>query len=1308
MLILTTILSIHASVVHPETQAAAIPSTGVAPTQVYAVTGQVTGPSGPIAGATVFFDCCAREGFGIQADANGIYTFTTDGPHAGSLIAAPPLETRLGQAARHLSVEGDMIGIDFHLAPGHLLAGQAVNQNGLPVNLDHDLYNSRSVKQSLTFGNHAEFGLFLPPDKYTLLIGAPDAPPESHSVDLRSGDVPNWTVVVDVDDDLLPASPVAETNRRPPLAKHISIGAPNAQGIVHITGAAGAIIEDVSHLDIVNLHIGPFTTTPVRPDGSFEADILAPYGSALQLRLNRGGNGYARWSDVGTILWVYPPASPRAGQTAVYVCGRAGDYRGHWRAAGQLNGSVHSPGDPFSATLDVTITSPLVDARFDQGEFKLAAFLNFERFFDADGRHHARVQRGASTSFAPTGLPIDSMSYARVSDYTPLTLEQEVTIRAAHRTGNALNLRLDLAGALPADMPPGFYRPALEFLLGTAEGQTRLPGNRLLGEQDDFEHRAELGQDENGLPAYLPVIRVGTPAAPRLPWALLVNTFSNGVRGTIAREERDQVGLSNRIAFQSPQLIVPPRSVYGHVLSYRLEPFLPTLSSSLASDVEPYPPLLPLKFPGGSLQVRVTQPDGTVEDLGTAPLRQARNGIGDPRYTYYIGPDRTLQQVYEATTLSDNLSYSFDQYGRHEVRMAGTVEDVWGNTYAGGGTYDLWVAEPLDLEPAVFPGQPFEVGDSLATGVTVQPSVPATVTLSFMLVPGNGVPIQYSVTGRANRYGYFQPAKAPFTMPAPGEYVLDITAEYWDERGVYWAGTSRGAGVVETPNSTLVAHGMRGITVFTENRPQWFLASQLHPQGYKENYPDIPEDDSFMTLYPYHTGDILWTSDRNNSIVAELTVHDQAGWYESLLQSREPQVPGNSRISRSLDDRGTLGELPLVSTTPNNHEWSLFPEEVDQWGYAYLSTQRPGVSVRGYVGTDNLFRTYWSTDYRYDRQLGTGSEGDLEDDIKLQYGGAVIRAGRHREYLGYASMEVLYPAGQDELGVRTFPPFQGYSGGPDGGPILTFRDEPVDLFLTPTGLRPGSVLDVGDVVAFAGTMWPTLDSKGWFTVTAPSGTQQVIYGQANRFGYLHTDEDHFAVDEPGVWTVEAHLLHDAVVPSTGLRPTGHNTGDLLGARRCEGWTDPVGCGQFYFYVTRPDALPLALKGVPRLSWLPGPVPITFEGTVPAGWTRTEGKFTAVMSGYILEEGELVLGDGEWHYQFDPWRLHETIPNLDVSAGNMPELVDTFSFSFMLSGRDASGQEQHRANSVVLQGQQLQALYRQWSSTVYLPLAMRQQ
>jgi len=277
-----------------------------------------------------------------------------------------------------------------------------------------------------------------------------------------------------------------------------------------------------------------------------------------------------------------------------------------------INNSRFDPEDTFTANLNITITSPLIDDSFDTGEFKLVSHLNFERFFNQSGRHGTRVQRGVATSLTPTGFPINSESSKRRNDYTPLTLVLETAIQPAFRSGNTLNIQLTLSGILPSALPNGYYRPTLYLLLGSDEEQFPLPQNPYLGVDEGFENRAELGFEENKFATYLPMIQIGDTDAPRLPWALLLNTFSNGERGTIAREERELVGISTRHAFQGGRLVVPPHSSFDQAISYRLEPFVPTLSSSLASDVEPYPPIIPLKYSGGQLHTTVTMPDGPI------------------------------------------------------------------------------------------------------------------------------------------------------------------------------------------------------------------------------------------------------------------------------------------------------------------------------------------------------------------------------------------------------------------------------------------------------------------------------------------------------------------------------------------------------------------------------------------------------------------------------------------------------------------------------------------------------------------------
>ena len=1325
------------------------------------VSGTVTGPDGPVAGATMYYLSPCNQEFGntVETDASGHYTLTLGEPAEVCITAVPPLPTKLAQAPRRLTITQDTSGVDFAVEPGRLLSGRVVDQNGrpapvprpghIPPKLDVRLYDYWDGEEWrrwwLVFNEFSEFTLFLPPGQY-FMTGFDPFP----TVDLRDGDVSFWEVVADVppQNQALPRN--VTYDEPPPLADLITISPPDESGQVHVTGAPGAVPADAPDIRLVNLFTGDFANVPVASDGSFEADIHAPYGSALHLRYGYWSEFY--WAEAtGTTLWVYPPSSclpslPGGGWGGVengipyYLTGRAGN-GGWWTGTGSIT-TTFTTGDVLSTTLAVTIASPAIDERFDSGDIWLRAVLNLEPFFDADGWPRQRVNRGMSTLVAPTGVPVENNPLWRYAGYTPLTIQDQVQLTAAHRVSHTLHVTFDLSGIIPADLPAGHYRPALYLRMDEVGGdpfQGGLFNTSLLSvPEGEAPPRLEVTFAENFGAYYLPMIRVGEPAPPKLIWHLLTNTFSNGQRGVTAREDQGHFALSTRIAYQTDHLIVPRLEEHSRLpITYRLEPFLPTISWSIAP--EPIPPMIPFAFPSGQLQVTVQRPDGAVDDLGAAPFLQARHGMPEPRYQYYIGSDRTLQRLYEVTTLSPQFEYQFPLYGRYLITMTGTVDDIWGNTYQGGGAYEVYVAEPLDLE-GVFSGTPFEAGDALSPAVVVQPAVPAAVTVEFNLYP-NSDPAQaitHTVAGQANHFGYFSPGESAnqrisgsagvsirsfahsLILSHPGEYCLDITAQYWDQNGVLWMGSTRGAGVVETPDSSLVAHGQRGVTKLMDNRPQWFFLSQIHPEGQKENAPDVPEDQAVMVLYPYQYGDVLWVADFNNSIIGEVTVQDTEGSFADLVLSRawQGENPSNHFPGLEIPERVAVGEIPMFNTTPTGLDPALFPESVDQWGYFYLLAQRPGISVRGYVGQAWFYRTYWSTDYKYDRQFGHGRQGDLENDVKLQFGGGVVRlpgddGGRPRhEYLGYASTEILIRPGTEE-GNRCFPPFQGAAGGPDGGPLLTLKGEDVNLFITPTGTQPGTVLEVGDTFSFSGVMWPNLASKVWITATAPGGALHLIQGQANKYGYFYNPDGDFVVDEPGRWAVDVRLVHDGYTSAGNVVPP-YPTGNLLGSRD----------GRFYVYVVEKD-MPLLSLDVPSDQFLSGPVPVVFSGAIPSGWQNVTGAFTAVMSGYILEEGELTIegdtpstvlrqssgqGSGQrFSYTFDPLRLHRDFPNLDVvEPEGSASLADTFTFSFLLSGQDGNGQSHHRARVVTLQGQRLMALSleSQPGRQVYLPLVLR--
>ena len=393
-----------------------------------------------------------------------------------------------------------------------------------------------------------------------------------------------------------------------------------------------------------------------------------------------------------------------------------------------------------------------------------------------------------------------------------------------------------------------------------------------------------------------------------------------------------------------------------------------------------------------------------------------------------------------------------------------------------------------------------------------------------------------SVAGTANRFGYFDGAGKAFEMTEAGEYLVSSRASYTDAEGRLWIGARRWGSGVASASPVLIAHGRRGRDgqpLFSERRA-WF--SDLSTGRVA--------DDQGHINFPYHSGDIVWATEED-SVQLRVTVQDLEGRIAGLLEERHDQ--SSYEQHPNIQGRGVDGELPLILSTSNGLDAPFALSAIDQWGYAYRSALCPGVRVRETVGTDGGFAPYWGFQEQYLAQRGMGVESDLPNDIKWLFGAAVFK----RPDLGiaevaiYGSLWVLI-TDEDPVGSRVFPAFQGAAGGPSGGPIITLKGQEIDLFLLPTAVRPGTILEVGDRFVFAGQVGPALASKVTATVTSPSGRVYEISGQANSIGYFTDPASDFVVDEPGVWTVHVAVLHDGMTSAGPVEPP-YPTGGVLGS-----------------------------------------------------------------------------------------------------------------------------------------------------------------
>ena len=104
-----------------------------------------------------------------------------------------------------------------------------------------------------------------------------------------------------------------------------------------------------------------------------------------------------------------------------------------------------------------------------------------------------------------------------------------------------------------------------------------------------------------------------------------------------------------------------------------------------------------------------------------------------------------------------------------------------------------------------------------------------------------------------------------------------------------------------------------------------------------------------------------------------------------------------------LNVHDTVGEIAYLLDQPAGDQMGLFtgaiwpyeagsfPEFVNVWSYGYSVSQRPGIPLRSFLIESDYSRGYWNSDDAYNLVIGNGIIGDLPNDYKFQYGGAVIR-----------------------------------------------------------------------------------------------------------------------------------------------------------------------------------------------------------------------------------------------------------------------------------------------------------------------------
>ena len=1122
------------------------------------------------------------------------------------------------------------------------------------------------------------------------------------------------------------------------------------------TGGPRAVVDRRGRMvRIINLCTADQVAAPVRSDGSFAARIFAPPGSWLQISasmlraeelgpeleeaMRRSGSispsdmphaemfdgmiaGHPT-SSAGTIIPVLS-RYPSSKESSAFVKKLGPDF---WLVGNARPSTAQaSLGD----TIDMEVTLSLVfgpKAKARRTPRRRPIFgVSLHRLFDQDGRQRSPGRQPISDVLTPTGLPIETHGEVIAEPRpdgrkewnlggTGLPVPWHFKDRGAWRVKNhqpTITQRLEVE--IPDHIPPGFYQ--LES------------GIWQVGEEE-----FDTGEPIGG-PLCLCYIKVGEPAPARLTCLLLGSVGTGGSRGAIARQDRDHFAINTKVVFTPEKLVIARDDAYtGEPWTYPLDPYIPTLSMAHRPAPSIPKPLIPYDFDGSSLTVAVATPSGNTETLGPAPLVAGQNDLSVLRPDY-VFPDRIIAPVpptYGNPSASDmyHLSgrgafdYKFKEYGHYEIRLTGHIKDVSGTTYNISGTYDVYVARPLDIDIFPEPGTPLEPGVSLHPQVRIMPPMPAAVEICWRHYSRSDARqvVKKVMVGKANRWGVFVPGpnQAAVKFQDPGEYVCDVTVRHTDEDGTLWMACRKGASVVITPNSKVVVHGERGNRSPTAKwRARWFVAGDgrfIAPAAAAQAPLELPPDtspdqrldrvDLGHTCLPYEPGDVAWLGSRMNfSLFPGVTFEDHDGTISDLIERRWPAIrhgagrEGLYPYELKPEDRRAIGEMPYVCMTSSGLPPSVSPQEIDQWGYFYTTSWRPGVAVRSLVAEDAQPVGYWFFDDPYGYQFGNGPQGDLPGDVKMNYAGGVFRdkATGVTHYGGYASMLVLID-GRDPLGARVLPPFNGIvPGSPPCGPLLQIGGKEYDVFLTFGTVAPGAILEVGEGLSIAGVIWPPVTGHVQGGIVAPSGKSEQFKTRSDPMGVF--DYTGPVVDEPGVWMIRAEGVcagKTSVGTISELVPKGK-------------W--PRGGG-----VGLPDStfpLPVVPKGSEPIAFdlPPGsrarpPLPLVIRGHLPRKAMADEVNVLVTLPGQVIDQQIAPVDNGTFEYVYDPRELRELFANIDTGI-EMPEggfehapaWFDTVTFTFWAGKRNGLV-----AGMVLLQAEEV---YAQASTGRRMPLVPR--
>ena len=1038
----------------------------------------------------------------------------------------------------------------------------------------------------------------------------------------------------------------------PPDSNAIQLQYDELTETVQVIGNTGAVPADATVM-VANLELGQITLVQANSLGSFQTSISASPGTHILIKQDSTGDHINLDNNEqlsnegpkspGIILNIPVPKTEN-----VYNFGggaRNSQNGSPWIVEGNLSKIDFHPHDDLATPATVQGKVSIL------GDISQHENINYsisgELLGDENGLQVGPGNFFLSNILTPTGFPIipgkeNSSFFDTDCSNNQLDWKQ---VKNKSVANFSCEINIDTSW-LEDRTPTGTY--IIWFNLHFPES---------LDQMENDEKLFTFGRMGPGNKVPMATVTVGSPKPVKLITTLFADLLQEGTRGGIlSREDTSQIGISSLI-ITNHNPIIPRIDSYGDSWKHRLDPYVPLLG--ITDRAPAAVPFIDFDFLNSQMQITIERPDNKTDVLGPAPL--GMYGVKTPILpgnNQIAAGGGHIGEIPQLLGLQDEFEYEFPLDGDYVVRLSGYVFDIHGHKFEISGTYDLTVANSLDIETELLPGTPFEIGNSLPVGLYVYPQVSADVNFKITHVgadyPSPIVVKEYE--GTANEFGYWDGNGEYVTFVKPGEYKVEIEARYTDKDENLWVGRMVYGSVIATENAPIIAHGVRGPDDFVPIPPPWGFGSDFEPGGHHH--------------FPFFTGDIVWGIED-----AEPNRKDQdMGPGDSVITGLTFQSldSKNSLVTRVIEQTEKnlveAGEIPLIMIPDSPGDFR--PEELNFRGYSYNSVQSPGVRVRETVQSGFAGKTYWRFNDAYHMQSGNNpSEGDRPGEFKFLYGGAVIRDLNLREsiFAIYGSGWVLLNR-NDPQGSRFMPPFQGNAGGPNGGPLFNIHGRDVDMFFLPMGIRPASVLEVGDVFKMAGAIMPTLPSKVEYTITAPDGTVRTFEGQANSVGYYYNPSHDFTLEQSGLWTVELKVIHDGMTSAGPVQKPYPNGGLLTPDGRT-----------FTFVVkdvkTQKLTIGTDLIGHNSLNWYNTINQTRFTAMIPKEWNVEKAHIIVTMPGVVLLDKDIVIKNGSIDFVLNAKELNQLVSSFD------PNLSDTITITYYVK----ENSERQAVGSIVTHG-----------------------